>query len=470
MPVTFEIGQRIRNYTIKKVFAPGAMAMSAQAISESGEVVFFKRYKLPTVRSKWYKGYIEYQAEIKRRIEDSEFKPYSYRFIDFFEENRCYYQVFEFVKDGEDLEQKLDSGRMDWNSRMTFAKSFMRAMVLLHKNKIIHTDLKPANLFLVPDSSVRSGYKLKIIDMDFSILADKTAPWDGFVGYTGTPMYYSPEHLQSGKKPLTKSDVFTCSLILQELLSKNGHPYQIEDRDEYAEKILDFTAKRPVLLGTFGNDAQDKGIEKLLYEALDPNPDNRPSAKDIWEELLGLDYSHTSSSSTGFSPSKEIEISDRDAKMPPPPWEKTTSSDSIAFELPPVSKEMAKKDAKKDSECRVTEDPKISKKSTESRVALLTITNERTGLSLSVPSHTEIGNGMLGRLGEKFSEFYSGNQFIVEQREGRWYVRHDPRAKNMTILDGKALLTETEIMDGSMIAVGRADASIIKLPLKLTFR
>ena len=283
MPSTLEIGQRIRNYTIKKVFAPGAMAMSAQATTDSGEVVFFKRYKLPTVRLKWYRGYVEYETEIHKRIKASEFEPFTCRLIDCFEEDNCYHQVFELLE-GDNLEQKLDSGRMDWKSRMTFAKTFMHAMTLLHEINIIHSDLKPSQLFCVPAEKTRSGFMLKIADMDFAILEDIIAPWDGIEGYIGTPMYYSPEHMR-GEKPTKKSDVFTCSLILHELLCKDAHPYQVADNDEYKENILANTAKEPVLLGSFGSEAKNMRVVKMLREALDPIADKRPTAKEMSETL-----------------------------------------------------------------------------------------------------------------------------------------------------------------------------------------
>ena len=37
--------------------------------------------------------------------------------------------------------------------------------------------------------------------MDFSLLADRRAPWHGFQGYVGSDNYRSPEHLTRGSYP-----------------------------------------------------------------------------------------------------------------------------------------------------------------------------------------------------------------------------------------------------------------------------
>ena len=77
-------GMVINGYRLTKVFDPGAMAAAAAAVAPSGETVFFKQYKQPSVRSEWYKGYVKYQEELKRRVESSDLKDFTYRFVEFF--------------------------------------------------------------------------------------------------------------------------------------------------------------------------------------------------------------------------------------------------------------------------------------------------------------------------------------------------------------------------------------------------
>lgn len=99
----------------------------------------------------------------------------------------------------------------------------------------------------------------------------------------------------------------------------------------------------------------------------------------------------------------------------------------------------------------------------------ITITNERTGFSIKLPSNTRVGSGMLGRLGEKFSDFYSDIQFRITAKDGHWYITHEPWAKNRTIVDGIVITEETELKNGAIVSVGNAKGTITKLPITISF-
>ena len=99
----------------------------------------------------------------------------------------------------------------------------------------------------------------------------------------------------------------------------------------------------------------------------------------------------------------------------------------------------------------------------------LTITNERTGCSIKLPSNTNVGSGMLGRLGEKFSDYYSDIQFKITAKDGHWYITHNQWAKNRTIVDGTVITEEFELKNGSIVSVGNAKGTITKLPIIISF-
>ena len=158
-----------------------------------------------------------------------------------------------------------------WARHVTWAKVFMAGMAALHESKIVHADLKPANAYLIQDPTIGSGFQLKLIDMDFSLLADRRAPWHGFQGYVGTDNYRSPEHLMRGSVPGSHSDVFTCGLMLYELLA-GYHPYWSEDQAEYAKLVQAHAAKPPALLGLMPPPASNADVSSALYRCLSPNP------------------------------------------------------------------------------------------------------------------------------------------------------------------------------------------------------
>ena len=225
MPEVHEKGQKVGQYVIEEQIHSGGMALSYKAHLPGGQHVFLKQYIDPSVLVPWYRAYLKYQDTIKARVEASPFRSFTCRFIEFFEFDHCYYQAIEFIDASQSLEKRLERAAtipLTWMQRLTMAKVIVGAVKLLHELKIIHADLKPANVILT-DSKARMGYQLKLIDLDFSILADVKAPWHGDYGYFGTPGYFSPEHMR-GQTPVAASDVFTCGLILYELLAARGNP------------------------------------------------------------------------------------------------------------------------------------------------------------------------------------------------------------------------------------------------------
>ena len=262
MAKKLKVGDRIRQYRVTKVFGPGMMAISYGAEAPTGEKVFLKQYKSPAPTVVWYKAFVAYQNELGARVRNGRAAQFAVRQVDAFEEvwgGPCYFQAFEFVENGADLQQMLDEERelhrrtkspatrdpAVWARHVTWAKVFMTGIAALHESKIVHADLKPANAYLIQDPTISSGYQLKLIDMDFSLLADRRAPWHGHQGYVGTDNYRSPEHMARGSVPGLASDVFTCGLMLYELLA-GYHPYWTDDQAEYAKLVQSHAAKPPV--------------------------------------------------------------------------------------------------------------------------------------------------------------------------------------------------------------------------------
>jgi serine/threonine protein kinase len=228
MAKKLKLGDAIRGYRVTKVFGPGRMAISYAALAPSGGKVFLKQYKSPAPSVVWYKPFVDYQRELSSRVRSGKAAHFAVRQVDAFEEERggrCYFQAYEFVENGADLEQILEGERdrhrdthiapisdpAIWARHVTWAKVLMTGIATLHEAGIVHADLKPANAYMIEDASIAAGYQLKLIDMDFSLLTDRRAPWHGFQGYVGTDNYRSPEHIARKSIPIPASDVFTAA-------------------------------------------------------------------------------------------------------------------------------------------------------------------------------------------------------------------------------------------------------------------
>lgn len=430
MAKKLKVGDIIRGYRITKVFGPGMMAISYAALAPSGQKVFFKQYKSPAPTVVWYPAFVAYQAQLGARIRSGKVGHFAVRQVDAFEERwggPCYFQAFEFVENGADLQQVLDKERDQhrltktaptrdpeiWARHITWAKVLTAAVAALHEAQVVHADLKPANAYLLADPSIASGYQLKLIDMDFSLLADRRAPWHGYQGYVGTDNYRSPEHLTRGSLPQPASDVFTCGLMLYELLA-GLHPYWRDDQGEYAQLVKSYAAKPPALLGKLPVPALNAEVSAALHRCLSPEPAVRPTAVELRNLLSGR------------------------AARPAPSKAPATSGASVG-----ASASSAGQPLVADELVLLAED----------------------GRALQIGVRTELGKALMRQLGPD-GEFWDNRQCVVEQQAGRqWFVSPLPDTTNETLVNGRTLTGPRALRDGDLIAVGRMAKGVMKLPL-----
>jgi len=418
MAKKLKVGDTIRGYRITKVFGPGMMAISYAAQAARGEKVFLKQYKSPAPSVVWYEAFVAYQKELAERVRSGKAAHFAVRQVDAFEERwggACYFQAFEFVENGADLQQVLDGERERhrqtksaparepavWARHVTWAKVLAASVAALHESKVVHADLKPANAYLVEDKSIGSGYQLKLIDMDFSLLADRRAPWHGHQGYVGTDNYRSPEHLTRGDVPGLASDVFTCGLMLYELLA-GEHPYWRDDQAEYGALVRAHAAKPPALLGSMPAPASNAEVSAVLHRCLSLDPAARPTAAALRDILNGR-----GAKAVATTPSKSAT---------------RVASDEVELRGP-------------------------------------------DGRSMKIRVRTELGKVLARQFGPD-GEFWDNRQCVLERNAGRqWVVSPVAGTTNETLVNGKTLTAPHALLDGDTIAVGRQDKGVVKLPL-----
>jgi eukaryotic-like serine/threonine-protein kinase len=436
MAKKLKIGDVVGGYRITKVFGPGMMAISYAAEAPSGGKAFFKQYKSPAPTVVWYPAFVAYQKELSARVRTGKAAHFAVQQLAAFEARwggRCYFQAYEFVENGADLQQVLDKERERhrltksppardpalWSRHVTWARVLSAAVAALHEAKIVHADLKPANAYLIEDATIGAGYQLKLIDMDFSLLADRRAPWHGFQGYVGTDNYRSPEHLTRGSVPGLASDVFTLGLMLYELLAAE-HPYWRDDQGEYAALVKAHAASPPALLGVLPPPASNAEVSSALHRCLSPDPAARPSAAALRDILSGRSsLAPGSGRATSGLPGKPAQ---RPVLAPTPTKAQPLVSDGIELLGP-------------------------------------------DGRSLRIGVRTELGKVLVRQFGPD-GEFWDNRQCVLERRASRqWIVSPLAETTNETLLNGKTLTAPHALLDGDQIAVGRQEKGVIKMPL-----
>jgi hypothetical protein len=119
---------------------------------------------------------------------------------------------------GESLTHRLNrSGRMSPEAACEIVRQVASALGAAHRADVLHRDLKPDNIYLVPDPAMPSGERVKVIDFGLAKL--------GRHGHTmantifGTPRYMSPEQCRSSGEIDQRGDVYSLGCILFELLT-----------------------------------------------------------------------------------------------------------------------------------------------------------------------------------------------------------------------------------------------------------
>ncbi len=155
------------------------------------------------------------------------------RVFDFGVEKEIYYLVMEYI-DGETLEDLIQRSRphgLNYKAAMSILNQVFDAISYSHSLGIVHADLKPANIILKSDGTVRL--------LDFGVSKSNQLKHDQYaaklksekkemLGYTPN---YASLNLLSGNEPTRSDDIFALLCIAYELLSCK-HPYAKKPADE----------------------------------------------------------------------------------------------------------------------------------------------------------------------------------------------------------------------------------------------
>ena len=175
------------------------------------------------------------------------------------------YIAMELVE-GRELKDLLDSGR-----RFTPAEAVrilgevLGALQHAHDRGVTHRDIKPGNVILLADGSV------KLADFGVARLEKSELTQAGTL--IGTPMYMSPEQIL-GLEVDGRSDLFSCGVLLYELLT--GRKPFTGSVTTVMQKVLNVDPEPP----SRANTALGADWDALLQRALAKKPEDRfPSAR-----------------------------------------------------------------------------------------------------------------------------------------------------------------------------------------------
>jgi serine/threonine-protein kinase len=196
------------------------------------------------------------------------------------------YIVMELLE-GESLGARLKRiGHLEGAVAVRLTRQIAAAMSMAHNHGVIHRDLKPDNLFLVPDRTGAPGEVIKILDFGVAKLASAGSP-DGGPGVTstgtvlGTPLYMAPEQCRGAGLVDARADIYALGCVAYHMLC--GQPPFIYDFP--GELIAAHLLETPRALRTL-NPSVAPAVEEVVLRTLAKRPEDRPqSMQELMEQL-----------------------------------------------------------------------------------------------------------------------------------------------------------------------------------------
>jgi len=154
--------------------------------------------------------------------------PHIITVFDFGQEGDKLYMAMELL-DGVDLKQAISSGRFpDLEAKLEAMSQICEGLAFAHAGDVIHRDVKPANIHILPDGQVKI--------MDFGLAKTKGSDMTRTGLVMGTPHYMSPEQVR-GEHVDLRSDVFALGCVFYEILT-GKRPFDADSIHSVLYKVM----------------------------------------------------------------------------------------------------------------------------------------------------------------------------------------------------------------------------------------
>lgn len=183
------------------------------------------------------------------------------------------YIVMEYI-DGITLKEYIEQeGVIRWNEAVHFTMQILMALECAHEKGIIHRDIKPQNIMLLQDGTI------KVADFGIArfLQSETTTMTDKAIG---SVHYIAPEQAR-GDYITDKADIYSVGVMLYEMLT-GKLPFVADNAVSVALMQLQAKAVKPREL----NPSIPLGLEQITMKAMEKNPADRfQSAGEMLDDL-----------------------------------------------------------------------------------------------------------------------------------------------------------------------------------------
>ena len=181
--------------------------------------------------------------------------------------------VMEYI-DGITLKEYMENERiLTWKDSVHFIIQVLRALQHAHDKGIVHRDIKPQNIMLFTDGTIKV--------MDFGIAKSaKEQAYASTEQAIGTVYYISPEQAR-GDEVDEKSDIYSVGVMFYEMLT-GRKPFDAERLADIINMHMNTIPTRPRAI----NSDIPAGLEEIILRAMEKDPENRyQTAADMIKDI-----------------------------------------------------------------------------------------------------------------------------------------------------------------------------------------
>ena len=343
------------------------------------------------------------------------------------------YIVMEYV-DGITLKEYIQTqGAITWNDALFFTTQILKALQHAHDKGIVHRDIKPQNIILLPNGNIKVA--------DFGIARFSRSETRTLTDTAiGSVHYISPEQAK-GEFTDEKADIYSVGVVLYEMLAGKV-PFEAESAVSVALMQLQNNAKRLTEI----NPDIPLGLEQICIHAMEKDPKDRYQS--ATEMLLDVEEV-INNPKTVFDYSCFVDKS---------PTKYISNTDKITAETPVINEKPIEKAVDSDEDEVEYYDPDHKKKVVSAvLIGIIILVTAAVLLVMAITGSFKTSTNTLDNfVGFSYDELISSNkydyEFVLEQKktdevEPGIVVDQSPEAGSKVISGSQVKLVVSASMD-----------------------